>query len=72
MLRIGFIASLFALFGQSQASQIILKSVEINAVDEKKLDSNCVEMLSLIRGKLQLLQTSVNDLFNGHTRGYIA
>ena len=40
MLRIGLIASSFALLGQSQAS-IILKSVEINAVMKIK-DGNCV------------------------------
>ena len=44
MLRIGLIASLFVIFGQSQAS-IILKAWEINAV-MKRTDSNCVGILS--------------------------
>ena len=51
---------LIVLFGQSQAS-IILKSVGIKAVMERK-DSNCVGIY-LIRGKLQLHQTSGNILY---------
>ena len=43
MLRIGLIASLFALFGQGQVS-IILKAWEINAVLKRK-DSNCIGIL---------------------------
>ena len=44
MLRIGLIASLFVLFGQSQ-TRIILKMWEINAVMKTK-DSICVGILS--------------------------
>ena len=44
MLRIGFIALLFALFGQSQAN-IIRKTFEISAVLKRK-DSDCVGILS--------------------------
>ena len=59
MLRIGLIASLFALFGQNQAS-IILKAWEIH-VTMKRTDSNCFGILS-DQGMLQQLQTSVNIL----------